>query len=218
MARVSRPMMYGAILVVAVAAFVMTTPKDADDRDGPDPRRAARSAAGPPTGVFDYDYDAEFEQLNESPNNAFMPLVARTSRNSGGIAPNEFPAEYAGGESGWFYTGTVIIDDVPSALVENELTGDGMFLKVGENLKRTTISEIAPTYIVVTGTISEIAPTYIVVTGTTGRSLRLDLLRDLPEPGNEFEGLVIEPVRPDLSGVLGGPIRLPESPDTSEQS
>ena len=204
MARVSRPMMYGAILVVAVAAFVMTTPKDADDRDGPDPRRAARSAAGPPTGVFDYDYDAEFEQLNESPNNAFMPLVARTSRNSGGIAPNEFPAEYAGGESGWFYTGTVIIDDVPSALVENELTGDGMFLKVGENLKRTTISEIAPTY--------------IVVTGTTGRSLRLDLLRDLPEPGNEFEGLVIEPVRPDLSGVLGGPIRLPESPDTSEQS
>ncbi|MCH7945411.1 MAG: hypothetical protein IIC73_05270 [Armatimonadetes bacterium] len=204
MAKVSRPLVYGAVLVVAVAAFVMTTPKNAEDGDGPGPRRGARSTAGPPTGIFDYDYDAKFEPLNESPENAFMPLVARTRRNSGGIEPNEFPPAFAGGESGWFYTGTVIIDDVPSALVENELTGDGMFLKVGENLKRTMISEITPTY--------------IVVTGTTGRSLRLDLLRDLPEPGDEFEGLVIEPVRPDLDGVLGGPIRLPESPDTSEQS
>lgn len=203
MAKVSRPLVYGGVLVVVVAAFMMTAPQNADDGDKPGPRAGSgRSASGPEFGPE--DYNAEFEALNESPDNAFMPLVARTRRNSGGIAPNEFPAEYAGGESGWFYTGTVVIDDVPSALVENELTGDGMYLEVGENLKRTTISEIAPTY--------------IVVTGTTGRSLRLDLLRDLPEPGDEFEGLGIEPVRPDLSGVLGGPIRLPESPDTSEQS
>ncbi|MCH8978118.1 MAG: hypothetical protein IH945_02605 [Armatimonadetes bacterium] len=197
-------MIYGAILVVAVAAFVMTAPQGTEDGDSSGSRRGARSASGPPTGVFDYDYDAEFELLNEPPKNAFMPLVARTRRNSGGIEPNEFPPAYAGGESGWFYTGTVVIDDVPSALVENELTGDGMYLEVGENLKRTTILEIAPTY--------------IVVKGATGRSLRLDLLRDLPEPGDEFDGLQIEPVRPDLNGMLGGPIRLPESPDTSEQS
>jgi len=207
MAKTSRPLIYGGILVIAVVAFVMTAPKSSDDAGSPGPRRGP-AADRLPDGVFDYDFDAEFELLNESPKNAFKPLVARTSRNSGGIAPNEFPAEYADGEPGWFYTGTVVIDDVPSALVENELTGDGMYLEVGEYLKRTTILEIAPTY--------------IVVKGLTGKSLRLDLLRDLPEPGDEFdglfEGLEIAPVRPDLSGVLGGPIRLPDSPDTSEQS
>ena len=203
MAKPSRPLIYGGLFVFALAAYFMTEPQSSDGEDRSGPRRGANAGDGLPDGVFPYDFDAEFPALNESPKNAFMPLVARTRRNSGGIEPNEFPPAYAGGESGWFYTGTVIIDDVPSALVENQLTGDGMYLHVGEYLKKTTISEIAPTY--------------IVVKSTTGRSLRLDLLRDLIEPGDEFDGLMIEPVRPDLSGILGGPIRLPENPDTSEQ-
>lgn len=204
MAKVSKQLLYGGILVVAVAAFIMTAPQDSEDGGRSGPRSTGRTDSELPDGITQNDYDAEFEPLNESPASAFMPLVARTSRNTGGIEPNEFPPAYAGGEVGWFYTGTVVIDDVPSALVENELTGDGMYLEVGENLKRTTIMEIAPTY--------------IVVKGTTGRSLRLDLLRDLPEPGDEFDSLEIVPVRPDLNGMLGGPIRFPDSPDTSEQS
>jgi hypothetical protein len=109
------------------------------------------------------------------------------------LAPNEIPASYTGGEPGWKYTGTMIVNDVPSALLENEMSGDVLYLMVGDKVKRAVIAQIAPTY--------------IVVKGVGGQSLKLDLLRDLPEDGEDMRNFGFEPVRPDVPGALRGPIR-----------
>jgi hypothetical protein len=91
------------------------------------------------------------------------------------------------------YTGTTIVDDVPSALLENQLSGDILYLLVGENVKRAVISQIASTY--------------IVVKGAGGQSMRLDLLIDRPEEGEEYSGMGFQPARPEVPGALSGPIR-----------
>jgi len=196
-AKVSRPVVYGGLLFVAIAGFVLTTPPpDSGKGGGGLPDRSKRTAASQAGPFTEEDRTARFDRLNEGARNSFRPLVAR--RDAGyagdGLAPNEFPASYTGGETGWFYTGTVVVDDVPSALVENERTGEGQFLMVGERLKRAVIAQITPTY--------------IVVRNTSGQSVRLDLLRDRAEPGEEFDDMGVEPVRPDGPGFMTGPIRF----------
>ena len=84
-----------------------------------------------------------------------------------------------------------------------------MYLKVGEKLKRTMITKIAPTY--------------IEVESYTGRTWTLYLLRDLPDPDDDYYGLEIEPVRPNVGNEFSGPMRGVGAtgtsvPRTSEQS
>lgn len=198
MAKVSRPVLYGAIAAIGLIGYMLSTPPKttggskgktlAELRAGSKGRTVAAS-------VSKEDLEARFERLNEQPRNAFMPLVAKLEGGvaGGGLAPNEFPVVFTGGEVGWFYTGTVIEDSVPSALVENQLTGEGMYLKVGDRLK--------------TSTITQIAPTYIVVSGRGGQALRLDLLADPPEIENGFGNLAVEPVRPNVDNIAEGPRR-----------
>lgn len=196
MARPSRAVVYGGLGVAMLAGVVyLSSPTNESGLSASEGRKVGSRSSRQVDKFDERDREARFERLNEPVRNTFRPLVARADvgLTGGGLAPNEFPTAYTGGEPGWFYTGTVIVDDVPSALVENQLTGEGLFLRVGENLKRATITQITPTY--------------IVVRGVTGQSLQLDLLRDLPDPGDEeFAGVGIEPVRPNVSGQLQGPI------------
>jgi len=189
-AKISKPVLYSGVLVFVVAIFMMTSPGEPsaptkslkDLRAGSGSKRVA-------TAYAKDDLEASFPRLNEQAKNAFKPLVARMEAGltGGGLAPNEFPASFAGGEIGWFYTGTVVEDNIPSALVENQLTGEGMYLLVGQKLGQTVIAQISPTY--------------IVVRDTTGQSLRLDLLRDTPEIGDGYGDLLVEPVRPDVGDL-----------------
>lgn len=194
-AKVSKPILFAGILVGAVALIMVTSPSDesggtsgmtlAELRKGGSQSKKVASA-------FDEgDVNAKFDRLNEDPKNAFMPLVVRldAGMSGGGLAPNEFPANFTGGEPGWFYTGTVIENNVPSALVENMTTGEGYYLKVGDALKKSVIAKITPTY--------------ILVNGVAGKSLRLDLLADPPEIEGGFSNLAVEPVRPDVEGIIG---------------
>lgn len=195
--KVSRPVVYGSLIVVVIAAFALTTPPSGSGAGGGKlPERSKRGATNKVQTYTEEDRTARFDRLNEAARNSFRPLVARRDAGyaGGGLAPNEFPASYTGGETGWFYTGTVVVDDVPSALVENERTGEGQFLLVGERLKRAVIAQITPTY--------------IVVRNSAGQSVRLDLLRDPAEPGEQYEDMGVEPVRPDGPGFMTGPIRF----------
>jgi hypothetical protein len=191
-AKVSRPVLYGGILGVGVIVWLATTPQGPAEGVGGKLDRSSSRSRQVQTQFTEEDLKARFDRLNEQPRNAFRPLVARTDK-GGKLAPNEFPASYTGGEAGWFYTGTVVVNDVPSALVENEVSGEGLYLTVGESLKSAVIAQITPTY--------------IVVRATSGQTLRLDLLRDVPEEGEGIEDLGLEPVRPDVPGGLRGPIR-----------
>ena len=194
-AKVSKPVLYAGILVGAVALIMVTTPgEESGGKPGltlAEIRKGKSQSSKTGSAFTEADLKAKFERLNEEPRNAFMPLVVRldAGMNGGGLAPNEFPSTFTGGESGWFYTGTVIEDNVPSALVENQVTGEGYYLKVGEALKKSVITKITPTY--------------ILVNGTAGKSLRLDLLADPPEIEDGFSNLAVEPVRPNVEGIIG---------------
>src|SRR5690349_20934960 len=122
-AKVSKPVLYGGILVAVVAVIMLTSPSQpTGGKSSPklsDLRKGKTTSKKSGVQVYPGDINAKFPRLGEEPRNSFMPLVVNMDAVSGGLAPNEFPASYAGGESGWFYTGTVIEDNVPSALVEN---------------------------------------------------------------------------------------------------
>jgi hypothetical protein len=210
-AKLSRPVLYGGLLLVGVIAWFATAPEKSTTSGNKlslNRNRASSKEAAPE--FTKEDLDASFPRLNEQARNAFNPLVARKESGSGGeLAPNEIPASFTGGEAGWFYTGTTIVDDVPNALLENELTGQIEYLSVGDKVKRAVIAQIAPTY--------------IVVTSPGGQNLRLNLLEDAPDGGVDVRDLGLTPVRPDVPGALRGPIRssgfgTDAGPDESEQS
>lgn len=194
-AKVSKPVLYAGILVAAVAVIMLSSPQGAtNSKTGQtlaELRKNGSTSKKVVSKILPEDEKAKFPRLNEQLKNSFMPLVARLDggMSGGGLAPNEFPAAFTGGEAGWFYTGTVIENNVPSALVENMSTGEGYYLKVGESLKRSVIAKITPTY--------------ILVNGAAGKSLRLDLLADPPEIENGFSNLAVEPVRPNVNGIIG---------------
>lgn len=178
-----RLMIYGGLVVVAIAGFVLTSPVKPTESETVN--RASKGRSSTKKSVFtEEDLSARFGPVNMRLKNSFVPLVARTGMGSaGGLAPNEFPTSLTSGEKGWFYTGTVIVDDVPSALIENEQTGEGYYLKVGEAFKEAVITEIAPSY--------------IVVSTPNGRPYRMNLLDDSPELDDApFTGVTVEPVRP----------------------
>jgi hypothetical protein len=210
-AKVSRPVLYGGILLLGVVAWFATAPDEPSSTGKKlSLNRGKSTTKGAAEEFTQEDLDASFPRLNEAARNAFNPLVARKESGSGGeLAPNEIPASFTGGEAGWFYTGTTIVDDVPSALLENELTGQIEYLNVGDKVKRAVIAQIAPTY--------------IVVTSPGGQDLRLNLLEDAPDEGVNVRDLGLTPVRPDVPGALRGPIRsggfgTDANPDESEQS
>jgi hypothetical protein len=203
--------LYGGLLLVGVIAWFATAPQDAPPSGKKLGLGNGRSSSSKANEKFTQeDLDASFPRLNEQARNAFNPLVARRESGSGGeLAPNEIPASFTGGEAGWFYTGTAIVDDVPNALLENELTGQIEYLNVGDKVKRAVIAQIAPTY--------------IVVTSPGGQNLRLNLLEDAPDEGVDVRDLGLAPVRPDVPGALRGPIRssglgTDAGPEVSEQS
>ncbi len=198
MAKLSRPVLYGGLALLGLIAWFASAPSgESASGTGIKLIRGKTTSAKAQAEFTQEDFDAAknpFPRLNEAPRNAFNPLVARLEQGaSGALAPNEIPASYTGGEPGWKYTGTMIVNDVPSALLENEMSGDVLYLMVGDKVKRAVIAQIAPTY--------------IVVRGAGGQSLKLDLLRDLPDEGVDNGNFGFEPVRPEVPGALRGPIR-----------
>lgn len=174
---------------MVIVGFIMTAPPDSTGIDEAKKVNRKGSKTAKVIVFQEDDFTAQFESVNSGLKNAFVPVVARAeSGSSGGLAPNEFSTALTNGEPGWFYTGTVIVDEVPSALIENISTGEGMYLKVGEKFKNVVIAEITPTY--------------IVVSTSSGRPIRMNLLDDAPElDETPFTGMSIEPVRP--SGPTG---------------
>lgn len=211
MAKIPKPLIYGGIGAIILTAVILNSPEpDGGVQAGRQNRGSGRTSSKVDERFTEDDYNYVVARLNESLKNAFIPLVSREGSGSGsGLMPNELPSSFTDGEPGWLYTGTVEVNGVPSTLLENKVTGDGMYLKVGEKLKRTMITKIAPTY--------------IEVESYTGRTWTLYLLRDLPDPDDDFYGLEIEPVRPNVGNELSGPMRGVGAtgtsvPRTSEQS
>ncbi len=102
------------------------------------------------------DYTAKFAVLNQTPKNAFKPLIVRDNGTGGlkgriALRTNGIPLDLAGGEGNWAYSGMAVINGKPTALVENSGTGEGVFLKVGEKWKRATVRKVTDTSLVLIG-------------------------------------------------------------------
>ncbi len=151
----NRGLIYGAVAVLGVAGFLMTEPpKPTSDKDSEDagPRRSS-SRKEKETVFTKEDEQARFARLEGGAKNAFRPLITESDGRSSrlGVLANQIPPDYVNGESGWFYTGTAIVDGVPMALIEDTAKGQGSYLKVGESVLNATVVQISPSAITVAG-------------------------------------------------------------------
>lgn len=202
--KLTRPMIYGAVLVVGVGGFLLTQPEQVTRKGAP--KRNSRTTASSPTteGITAEDRKAKFVRVTSPARNAFQPLVTKvTTQAQANRRPNEFPLSLTGGTTPWYFTGTAIVNQVPRALVENNSTGEALFVGVGDAVGLARIVQVGPRF--------------LVVTGKAGSSVRLDLLADLePEEGEAPPPVPgsFAPVTPTLSGPILGS-RGPNSGNSS---
>lgn len=160
MAKSNRLLIYGGLAALAVVGYFATEPDpEPAAEEETTSRRSNRSSGSVARGLEAFNEDDEkatFARLDEPVKNVFRPLVARSGAAGGSgsgttLAPNQIPPYLVGGETGWFYTGTAYLDNVPSVLIENAATGEGNYFRVGERFKNATISRITPNSVVMTG-------------------------------------------------------------------
>jgi hypothetical protein len=96
-----------------------------------------------PAGYAPEDFQgARFANYTEPPKDAFLPAISKAGPTAG--TPSGLDAAWAGGEVGWAYTGYVVFDGKPQALLENSNTSDGMYVAAGQPWKTSTIEKITP--------------------------------------------------------------------------
>lgn len=184
------------VVVLGAAAFMMSDPGTSAPRKSDSPsKRTSKKAAKPETFTKE-DEKAKFARLDSVVKNSFKPLVAKGGGTSSSLLANQIPTSYSG-TGNWFYTGTVVIDDVPMALVEDAGTQQGEYLKVGDAWKNASVLEITPNT--------------LVMAGPDGSSRKLVLIENKPiVPDSEISA----PVNP-LSGPIGLTARTERSTNNS---
>ncbi len=190
MPKVSRPTIYILVGALAVSAFVLTSPPPKSST-AKSPKLARKGESKVDDTFTAEDYSARFTRLTATPKNVFRPLVASGGFGSGAVQmPNAIPADFADGEPNWVYTGTAVVDGVPTALVENTTTQDGAFLHHGEKWKLATVAKITPTT--------------LVLAGPGGRTHTMELMVDAPETLPGKLALSPMPVPASLTGAIEG--------------
>lgn len=149
-----KPVFWVGVCGLAIAGFVLSEPESTGPTTA---KKKATTKKMTVTKKGDVNFTkedetAEFKPVNDSPRNAFVPIVARHSGigSADGLA-NSIPSEMTGGEGSWVYTGTAETNGVPVALVENRSTGDAVFLKRGERWKSAYVIQISEYSIILRG-------------------------------------------------------------------
>ena len=144
------PVFWLALIGLGGAAYVLTTP-EAPGKKTPT-TQSSRKKSESQSLFTEADYKAKFDPLNTPTKNAFMPLVVRSGGGSGNAGiPNAVPTDFTGGEGGWTYTGTASVDGRIQAVVENQGTGQGDFLSVGQAWKKSKVVAVTDSSLVLEG-------------------------------------------------------------------
>lgn len=115
--------------------IIMLLPSGDAPKTGKKPQlTATKSTKKADDLILPEDYKAKFDDLDKPMVNSFVPLVTKRDIN-GPVAKNGIPADFAGGETTWVYTGNMTVDGTPNALLENTASGDGIFLRPGQHWK-----------------------------------------------------------------------------------
>ncbi len=204
MFKMSRPVMFTAIFAVAVAAWFLTS-EDSTSGKGKKAVVKRATASKDKLGFLPEDYEPpKFEPALAGVASKFQPLVSRTQTASQlALAPDAVPAELAGGDPNWVYTGTAEIDGKPTALLENRVTAESDFVNQGQKWKRCEISQILPQG--------------LVLAGPSGRKVKLALNNGEATIGSGPDRLAsgFRPLNPALSGPIGNGITI--RPDRNGQ-
>lgn len=174
----------GGGLAIGLIAFLATGSEDPRAKKSSAEKPRARATAKADEDFTQADYEAKFSPAKVEYRNVFTPLIMASSgsRGGGSLTPNAIPLEFSGGKEQWVYTGTAVIDGVPNALVENSSTGEGEFIRVGQNWKSATVRKITPTS--------------LTLTSPSGRVQTMDLMRDLEIDDKALMNAQVQPVSP----------------------
>lgn len=195
--RLSRPILYGLLLTVLAAAYLMLdeqTPR----RGAPRRNSATAKKLNLPEGFLEADLAAKFDPVEAEIKNSFQPLVISSKGSSVALRPDSVPSVLTGGDPNWIYTGMAEVDGIAVGLLENKSTGEGSFVKESEIWKLASIVSISPTA--------------LSLRGQTGKIYTLSILdqsgTSLPASGGYM------PVTPDLRGPIG-PVAVEPSRDSA---
>jgi len=208
MPKLSRPVLYLLILGVGVIAWLMTS-GDSSHAGGKRPVAKRAAAKKDKLGFLPEDYNPpKFEPALATASGKFEPLVSRTQTATQlALSPDAVPAELAGGDPNWVYTGTAEIDGKPTALLENRVTAESDFVNQGQSWKRSQVAQILPQG--------------LVLAGPSGRKVKLTLNTGEATVGSgagSGDGRLVNgfrPVNPALSGPIGNGITV--RPDRNGQ-
>lgn len=156
MTKVSKPTIYMLVLLVAVAVWFFATGDTSTKSKSSTVKSKKVVKKEKDTDFTEEDFSAKFASLTSMPKNVFAPLVARSKGLRGSSAaidqgPMMVPPELTLGQATWIYTGMAEVDSVPTALVENTETQEGVFLKRGEKWKLATVYKISEDELVLSG-------------------------------------------------------------------
>lgn len=157
----NRMLIYGGVLAVAIAAFVLTEPPKKTSTIEPSvrPKSTSSSTRGQKVSVFtEEDELARFDPLNEPISNAFKPSVVESGARKAGDrnVPNQVPPGFVNGETTWYYTGTVSFDGSTMVLIENSSNGQGEYLRVGQTIGSATVMDITNNSVTLAGPNGEV--------------------------------------------------------------
>jgi hypothetical protein len=130
-AKISRPIVYVAVIgAIAYAAVLLTEP----DKPPVKVVRRTAPAVQAPKGFAEEDLNAVFPRYAARARDAFLPKVMSSKRSVATAPADGKSAETASGLPAgvWMLTGITSVNGVRTALVENGSAGDSVFLKVGD--------------------------------------------------------------------------------------
>lgn len=145
----SRPTVYGLLVVVAAAALWYSSDEPAKPaKKAPIKPGAASTQEKPKTDYTDADYMATFQKPEGKGRDLFQPLIrSRTASLTNAAAqeaPLKIPALLAEGDPNWAFTGIAEVDGQRLALLENSASHQSGFVKEGDPWKGAKIRRITP--------------------------------------------------------------------------
>lgn len=123
MPKISRPILYVALVGVVVATYLFVSEPDAPAKKA---NKKTKVTATARDGVTVEDLNAKFDRYADKGKDSFFPKVIPAKSSLGETAKR------AGGLDNWNLTGVSIVNNVMSATLENTQTKELQFLKTGD--------------------------------------------------------------------------------------
>lgn len=153
MAIISRPIGY-SLLLAALAGAIWWSNSDPVKPPKPNAKKGTSSKGATKNWEFPASEVAlRFDKPEGKLRDIFIPLVYvdKSVIKSEQDELMKIPANMAGGEGDWAYTGMVEVDGSRMALLENGTTHQGGYVKTGDTWKKSRVVAISSASIVVEG-------------------------------------------------------------------